>query len=109
MGSFSFAHWIIAFIAIALVYSAIKSMASGFMHGSSVFCITCGHQGPTRMRTRGSLGIEIVLWLCLILPGLIYSIWRLSSRTEVCSSCGAATLVPPDSPIAVKMRKDLSA
>jgi len=27
------------------------------------------------MRTRGSILIEIVLWLCFLVPGLIYFIW----------------------------------
>ena len=108
MSNFSAFHWIIVAVVIIMLYGAFKSMAAGFKHGSSTFCTTCGHEGPTRTHTKGSLGIEIVLWLCFIVPGLIYTIWRVSSRGEICSSCGAHTLVPADSPVAVKMRKDLS-
>jgi hypothetical protein len=70
-----------------------------------LFCVTCGFEGDRKIRTRGGLAIEIALWLCFIAPGLIYTIRRLSTRGEVCSSCGAKTAVPADSPVALKMRK----
>src|SRR4051812_29106904 len=99
MGSLSWYQIIITVIVAILVYAGIKAAASG-MNASDVFCTSCGHLGATKTRTKGNLGIEIVLWLCLIVPGLVYSIWRMSSRTQVCASCGAATLVPADSPVA---------
>lgn len=108
MNSLSIGHFIIAAIAAVVIYGAIKAFLGGY-HGAALFCTTCGHEGKTRTVTRGSIAIEIVLWLCLLVPGLIYSIWRLSSKTEACSSCGATTLVPATSPVAVKMRKDLAA
>lgn len=73
-----------------------------------VVCLACGHQGPPRASTPGSFAIEVVLWLCFILPGLVYSMWRLSRRTAVCSACGATTLVPPGSPVARKFLADLA-
>jgi len=108
MNSLSMSHFIIATIVAAVIYGAVKAFLAGY-NENIPFCTTCGHEGTTRTHIKGSLGIEIVLWLCLILPGLIYSIWRLSSRAEVCSSCGAATLVPANSPVAIKMRRDLTA
>ena len=48
-------------------------------------CKDCGTVGETKTVARGSMGVEIVLWLCFIVPGLIYSIWRLSSKHETCS------------------------
>ncbi len=71
--------------------------------GRSMVCTTCGHHGPTRAHTRGSLAIEIVLWLAFILPGLVYSLWRLSSRRQVCASCGAESILPADSPVGRRM------
>ena len=61
-------------------------------------CASCGSRTGTRLATRGSLWIEIVLWLFFLVPGLIYSIWRHASRQEVCRVCGSAELVPVDSP-----------
>ncbi|MEY2656100.1 MAG: hypothetical protein RLZZ524_3128 [Pseudomonadota bacterium] len=71
--------------------------------GAVMVCTTCGHCGPARTLTRGSLMIELVLWLAFLLPGLIYSIWRLSTRGLVCESCGATALVKPDSPVGRRM------
>jgi hypothetical protein len=88
-------------LAIALgVYSAMRGAPPRF-------CTACGHLGKPRMRTQGSLLIEIALWIAFIVPGVIYSIWRHTTRGEVCEACGAANLIPPDSPVALKMRKDL--
>ncbi|HEV2348917.1 MAG TPA: hypothetical protein VG028_03620 [Terriglobia bacterium] len=44
--------------------------------------------------TPGSFAIEIVLWLCFLFPGLIYSIWRLTARHETCPKCGEKSLIP---------------
>lgn len=43
-------------------------------------------------------GIELVLWLCFIIPGLIYSLWRLSTRSPGCPSCGQPGMVNVNSP-----------
>lgn len=67
--------------------------------GPVMVCPTCGHHGETATRTKGSMAIEIVLWLLFIVPGVIYSLWRLSTRRAVCAQCGAETLVPPTSTV----------
>lgn len=65
---------------------------------ANVICERCGAQGKATRRTKGSMLIEIVLWLCFLLPGLIYSAWRLNSRQDVCGKCGSAEVLPIDSP-----------
>lgn len=107
MTNFSVFHWLILGLILWVVVAAVKGSASGMVKGNARFCTTCGHEGPTKTRTKGSLLIEIILWLCFLVPGLIYSIWRISSRQPVCTSCGATTLVPPDSPMAVAQKKAL--
>lgn len=67
--------------------------------GKPMVCTTCGHHGPTKLQAKGSLGLELVLWLCFILPGLLYSLWRVSSKRQVCAECGADQLVPEKSPV----------
>ncbi len=47
----------------------------------------------------GSFLVELALWLFFLLPGLIYTIWRLTTKREGCSHCGAADVVPVDSPV----------
>jgi hypothetical protein len=65
-------------------------------------CTNCGHTGDTERITKGSMGIELILWLCFIIPGLIYSVWRLSSRHDACPVCGNAKMIPMTAPIAKK-------
>lgn len=63
-------------------------------------CRSCGWTGDEgKTVTRGNFATELVLWLCLVVPGLIYSLWRVSSRYEACPSCGGKELIPTDSPI----------
>lgn len=76
---------------------------------SKKHCMTCGADGKPTKNTRGSIWIEIVLWLMFIVPGLIYSIWRLTTRREVCAACGSEALVPINAPAAVSHRKALAA
>jgi hypothetical protein len=68
-------------------------------------CSSCGHVGRPKSVTPGSILIEAVLWLCLIVPGLIYSLWRINRRHEACAKCGAATLLPMDSPVAANFAR----
>ena len=63
-----------------------------------MICTRCGSQAGARSVTRGSFFIEIILWLCFLIPGLIYTIWRLTTRHKACRACGSAELVPTDSP-----------
>jgi hypothetical protein len=60
-------------------------------------CTQCGCTG-TESHTKGSFLIEVVLWLFLCIPGVIYSIWRLTTRGQVCSACKSDRLVPASSP-----------
>lgn len=63
-----------------------------------LICSRCGTRGQTKTVTRGSFFIELILWLCFLIPGLIYSIWRLTTRHEACRSCGSIEMVPVNSP-----------
>ena len=73
---------------------------------SQVVCTSCGYTGEPSAITKGSIWIEIILWLCFILPGLIYSFWRLSTRHDGCPSCGQTTVIPVNSPMAQKFIRE---
>ena len=73
----------------------------------SGICSNCGYVGQAKKITKGSILIEIVLWLCFLIPGLIYSIWRLTSKHLACPKCGAQNLVPLDSPRGKKLQQEL--
>lgn len=94
---------LVALIVWLVVKAFMGLMGRGGGAGRDRVCTQCGTRGPSRSVTRGSFAIEIVLWLLFIIPGLIYSIWRVSTRTTACAACGATSLVPPDSPAGRRM------
>lgn len=66
-------------------------------------CRSCGTVGKPKVRNRGSSAIEIILWLCFIFPGLLYTLWRMGRKDRYCRSCKSAAVIPADSPIARQM------
>lgn len=101
MGSFDLGQWLLIAFFVFLAYK----MLSG-RKGQTMYCTACGVEAPTASKTRGSMAIEIFLWLCFIFPGVIYSLWRMSSRSQVCSSCGSSHVIPPESPLAIRAKRD---
>ena len=71
-------------------------------------CSNCGYVGKSKSVTKGSTLIELFLWLLFIIPGLLYSLWRLSSRYQACPKCGASHMVPLDTPRGRKLQQELS-
>lgn len=63
-----------------------------------LICTQCGYVGNPKTAIDGHGCLEIVLWLLFIIPGLIYSIWRSTSRHKVCPKCKSSNLIPIDSP-----------
>lgn len=63
-----------------------------------MYCVNCGTVGAPKTYTKGSMGMELLLWLAMIVPGVLYSLWRLTSRYKGCPQCGAANMIPADSP-----------
>lgn len=116
MSEISFIPIIIVLIVIALAAAVLKNFltpskvdpVTGVAGPGAMFCPNCGHAGGSTSKTRGSILIEIVLWLCFIIPGLIYSIWRLTTRHKACPSCGAPNMIPANSPMAQRLRGSLT-
>lgn len=97
-------------IGIAIGLFVLSKLYEGYKEGRAGasdlrHCMTCGVEAKPKIVTKGSLGVEIVLWLLFIFPGLIYSTWRMTSRHQACPSCGGTTLVPIDAPAAVNQRR----
>ena len=73
-------------------------------------CAKCGKQGTPTSTIKGNIILEIFLWLMFLLPGIIYTLWRLSTRKySVCPSCSAQEMLPLDSPMGRKLAADLGA
>ena len=104
MSEFSIVAWLI----VGLIGYAVYKIFSG-KGGAVMFCKNCGHTGKTVSNTPGNIAIEIVLWLCFIVPGLVYSIWRISNKKATCGKCSSKELVPTDSPVALANKKQLNA
>ena len=78
------------------------------MSKPALICSTCGTTGRSVTTTPGSFFIELLLWLFFLLPGLIYSIWRLTNKKTGCASCGGTALIPLDSPRGQKLVQEFS-
>jgi hypothetical protein len=62
-------------------------------------CTNCGVMVPRdEWVTKGSTITEIILWCCLFVPGILYSVWRRVGTSSLCSACGSNALVPVSSP-----------
>ena len=62
-------------------------------------CKQCGTLNEAGDSLPGSGWIELVLWLCYIVPGLIYSIWRRTKRNAACAACSSRELVQVGTPV----------
>ena len=71
-------------------------------------CPNCGFRGRAKKFTRGSFFTELLLWLGFLIPGIVYSVWRLTSRYWGCPRCGAANMIPLDSPRGRKLLEELN-
>lgn len=69
-------------------------------------CRDCGTLNVGTSALPGSGWIEAVLWLCWMLPGFIYSIWRRSKVQRVCIACGKRELVQVDTPVGAALLRD---
>lgn len=54
---------------------------------ASIRCPNCGYTGIAHPSVKGSTIIEIGLWLIFLLPGALYSVWRVGSRKLRCPDC----------------------
>lgn len=72
----------------------------------AMICASCGTPNDGTTEVRGSIGMELVLWLCFLVPGLLYSIWRLTTKRRVCRACHQPSLVPIKSPVGQKLMRE---
>jgi hypothetical protein len=74
-----------------------------------LYCQNCGETGLPVTRVKGSFLTESLIWIggllfglivswWLLLAAVVYSVWRLSTKAQVCPRCGALNMIPVDSP-----------
>ena len=101
--------WVVVIVVVVLVvFSALGGRGSVSPTGAYI-CPNCGTRGVPATKTKGSIFIEIILWLCLIIPGLIYSIWRLTTRYKACPACGSPGMIPVATPRGQEMVRSAAA
>jgi len=71
-------------------------------------CTSCRSIGKVKIITKGSIFIEFFLWCCFILPGLLYSLWRLTARNKYCRCCDSENVIPEDSPRAKMIIEEMN-
>ena len=62
-----------------------------------VVCINCEHIGKPKLIKKGSLRLEIFLWVVLLIPGPFYTVWRILNKRKVCEKCESDMLTSLDS------------
>lgn len=73
-------------------------------------CTQCGSIGKPQRVAGGSLLVELALWLFFLVPGFIYSLWRISTKRPACRACGAIhAMVPLHSPRGRELAAQFSA
>jgi hypothetical protein len=70
-------------------------------------CGRCGYIGPAEPQAPGKTWLEGVFWIAFVLPGFLYSMWRLFGRRYLCPRCrevGRDVTVPVGRKIAMVLR-----
>lgn len=83
---------------VADVVTPKATVANMHGHFGKLYCPACGQVSNGVRHVPGSIFIELLLWLCFLVPGLIYSIWRHTAATRACRTCRSTGLIPVDSP-----------
>jgi hypothetical protein len=74
----------------------------------AMICTQCGTiRDKAFEEIPGSVTLEVLLFLCGIIPGLLYATWRNSRRRKVCPACGSEKIVGLSSPVGQKLKRDL--
>lgn len=91
---------IVVFLCIGLVLYLGFHAVKGYRGSDKpdYICTSCRSVVKPDSRAQGSGGVEILLWLLFIVPGLIYTIWRGSKKITSCPICHAPNPIPLSTP-----------
>jgi len=62
----------------------------------AMICRSCGTVAEPKTLKKGTPSLEVLLWLCFLLPGIAYSIWRWNTRYKACPTCGGSVVTDYD-------------
>ena len=67
-------------------------------NSSMMYCQNCGSIVRPKLQVKGTFALEILLWCFFVIPGLAYTLWRLTTKEKRCPRCDAPNVIPLDSP-----------
>lgn len=110
MNNVNILSWLIIAVVLYFIFTKVRD---GYRKSTNpdaykMHCMTCGLDEIPTTKNKGSGWIELLLWLCFIFPGLLYSIWRRSNLTEICPACRSSAVVPRNAPAATQHRKQIT-
>lgn len=91
---------------LILVWRPPKGFHPGMIADSCADCLQCGTAQYGDRTLPGSGWIELILWLWLIVPGVIYSIWRRSKKRPTCAACGSRDVAAISSPVGAQLVRE---
>ncbi len=65
-------------------------------------CTICGYVGRPSVSKGGRI-LEVILWLALGLPGLVYTVWRATRTYRPCPKCNEASMISTNSTVGRKL------
>lgn len=82
----------------------IKASRALSKENKAHLCQSCLSKVIPMSSLKGTWATELVLWIAMLIPGMIYTAWRHSGGKNVCPSCGErGELIPWKSPKAKKI------
>ena len=54
----------------------------------NIRCPNCKFEGKGKRITKGYFAVELLLYFAFILPGIAYTLWRLTNKKDICPQCG---------------------
>lgn len=66
-------------------------------------CRNCAYTGKPERFRKGSLKLEILLWCALIIPGIVYTIWRSTHVVLICPKCHFGPMMVTDTGLGYRM------
>ncbi len=63
------------------------------MPGNTAVCTRCEEIGHVVVRKPGSDAVQVALILLMLVPGIVYYVWRNKETKQVCGACGSDQVV----------------
>ncbi len=88
-----------------------------FSSNSQFYCKQCHTTGESKHKYAFNGFVELIVWAVFIpiaitmswlaiIPAILISIWRISSKQIICGACNSLDIIPTDSPAALQLAED---